>query len=339
MRIEKRFRVVLVFPGLILGSALLLAFAGARAGTTGLSGKIVFEGGDTQSGNFQLYTMNPDGSDVVRITNLPANNFESLLPNISPDGHRVVFCFGAIDSNGNPHADLYVINIDGTGLSQLTNDGLSCFPRWSPDGTEIIFAHSSVNINNTPISNNVVTTMHADGNGALVSLTSNLWDSIGFFTPDERHVVFYSQNGGLIAAVWIMDAHGANKQRLTPAELEGFPSDVSADGRHILVGNHGNSPPALSNDIFVMNPDGTGLTQLTHFAALHHDGGGSFSPDGAKIVFESDRLSPDVSPTTFGTMDIFTMNADGSNVTRIATAVASCPQDGNCGGVNWGPKP
>jgi len=222
MRIEKRVSAVLLVPALIIGLALFFAFGAARAGSSGSNGKIVFEGGDTQSGNFQLYTVNPDGSDVVRITNLPANNFESLLPNISPDGHRVVFCFGAIDSNGNPHADLYVINIDGTGLSQLTNDGLSWFPRWSPDGTEIIFAHSAVNINNTPFSNNVVTTVRADGAGTLRSLTSDLWDSIGFFTPDERHVVFYSQNGGLIAAVWIMDANGANKQRLTPAELAVF---------------------------------------------------------------------------------------------------------------------
>jgi Tol biopolymer transport system component len=319
-------------PAILVALALLLGAGAAWAGTAGQNGKIVFVGGDTQSGNFQLFTMNPDGTDVVQVTNLPANNFESLLPNISPDGRRIAFCFGNFQVAA-PHADLYAINIDGTGLRQLTNDGLSCFPRWSPDGTLIIFAHLATT------NNNVITTMHADGTGTLLSLSSNLWDSIGFFTPDASHVVFYSQSGGLVAAAWTMDAHGANKQRLTAAALEGFPTDVSPDGKHILVGNHGNSPAALTNDIFVMNPDGTGLTQLTNFPTIHHDLNASYSPDGTKIVFMSDRLSSDVSLDNYGTFDIFTMNADGSNVTRIAAGVAKCPQDGNCPDVYWGPKP
>ena len=325
---------------MLTGSASVLVLL-MTCGSVNASGpgKIVFEAGDSASGSFQLFTMNPDGTNKVQITNLPANNYDSLLPSISPDGQRVIFSFGTFDANGNLLSDLYVINIDGTGLVQLTNDGLSFFARWSPDGTAIIFAHLAVNINNSGISNNVVSTMHANGTGTTLSLTSNLWDSIGFFTPDERQVVFYSQAGGLVAAVWIMDANGANKRQLTPAALEGFPDDVSPDSQHILLGNHGNSPPALSNDIFVMNLDGTGLTQLTHFPTIHHDGSASYSPDGTKIVFSSDRLSADVSATSFGTYDIFTMNADGSNVTRIATAVASCPQDGNCPNVTWGPKP
>lgn len=297
----------------------------------GQNRKIVFVGGDSQSGNFQLFTMNPDGSGKTQITNLPTNNFDSLLPSISPDGQRVAFCFGNFNT-ANPFANLFVINIDGTGQTQVTNDGLSCFPRWSPDGSLIIFAHLS-----TTTFNNVVTTMHADGTGTLLSLTSDLWDSIGFYTPEAGHVVFYSQSGGLIAAAWIMDAHGANKQQLTTAALEGFPTDVSPDGQHVLIGDHGNSPPALSNDIFVMNLDGTGLTQLTHFQKIHHDGFANYSPDGSRIVFTSDRLSSNVSLNNFGTFDIFTMNTDGSNVTRIATAVASCPQDGNCAIVSWGP--
>jgi Tol biopolymer transport system component len=338
MQVERKVRALLFVSAAIVW-CLLAVFLPDGASATGQSGKIVFVGGDSASGSFQLFTMNPDGTAKVQITNLPANNFDSRLPNISPDGQRVIFCFGTIDANNNPHADLYVVNIDGTGLVQLTNDGVSCFPRWSPDGTQIIFAQLAVNINNTTISNNVVATMHANGTGTTLSLTSDLWDSIGFFTPDERHVVFYSQAGGLISAVWIMNANGANKRQLTPAALEGFPSDVSPDSQHILLGNHGNSGPALTNDIFVMNLDGTGLSQLTQYATLHHDGSGSYSPDGTKIVFSSDRLSADVSATSFGTYDIFTMNADGSNVTRIATAVASCPQDGNCPNVTWGPKP
>jgi Tol biopolymer transport system component len=314
---------------------MLLVGAAAWAGTAGQNGKIAFTG--NFSGSSQVYVINPDGTQMAQITNLPPPGLPpsngGLLPNISPDGQRIMFTYGTVDSNGVLHTDLYVINMDRTGLTRMTNDGLSAFGGWSPDGTRIIFAHLA------PNGNNVITTMRADGKGTLLSLSSDLWDSIGGYTPDARHIVFYSQSGGLVAAAWIMDAHGANKQRLTAAALEGFPSDVSPDGQHILVGDHGNSPAALANDIFVMNLDGTGLTQLTHFPTLHHDGSASYSPDGTKIVFMSDRLSSDVSPTAYGTFDIFTMSPDGSNVTRIATGVASCPQDGNCANVSWGPKP
>ncbi len=120
----------------ILVAMALFAVGAAWAGTAGQNGKIVFVGGDAQSGNFQLFTINPDGSDKVQLTNLAPNNFDSLLPNISPDGQRIVFCFGNF-ATANPFANLYIINIDGSGLRQVTNDGLSCFPRWSPDGKGI----------------------------------------------------------------------------------------------------------------------------------------------------------------------------------------------------------
>jgi Tol biopolymer transport system component len=60
----------------------------------------------------------------------------------------------------------------------------------------------------------------------------------------------------------------------------------------------------------------------------------NYSPDGKKIVFVSRPLSSDNS------LDLFTMNADGSDVKRIVSgiAVGSCP-DGNCIGPSWGPKP
>jgi Tol biopolymer transport system component len=149
----KRKVYALLFVSAAIIMCLLTVVLPVSARTPGQAGKIVFVGGDAQSGNFQLFIMNPDGTNQVQITNLPANNFDSLLPNISPDGQRVAFCFG------NNSADLYVINIDGTGLVQLTHDGLSCFPRWSPDGTQIIFAHLATNLNFFGVSNNVVTTM------------------------------------------------------------------------------------------------------------------------------------------------------------------------------------
>ena len=60
-------------------------------------------------------------------------------------------------------------------------------------------------------------------------------------------------------------------------------------------------------EIFTMNPDGTGQTNLTNDPA--NDNRPAVSPDGKKIVFESRSLS-------IG-LQIFVMNPDGSNETPI----------------------
>ena len=60
-----------------------------------------------------------------------------------------------------------------------------------------------------------------------------------------------------------------------------------------------------------------------------HEGPWSYSPDGQKILLMSDRGN---APFTIG---LFTMNADGSDVTPVF-AGGSCPNDGNCGAGSWG---
>ena len=74
------------------------------------------------------------------------------------------------------------------------------------------------------------------------------------------------------------------------------------DGKQIAF----TSGQAGAIEIFVMNADGTGVTQLTDNDDW--DGSPVWSPDGNKIAFSSDRDGDD---------DIFVMNADGSNVVSL----------------------
>jgi TolB protein len=64
------------------------------------------------------------------------------------------------------------------------------------------------------------------------------------------------------------------------------------------------------NDIFSMNPDGTDVQQLTHFAPQHNASNESWSPDGSTLVFER-------SNSRFRHQAIWVMQADGTNQHRL----------------------
>ena len=71
----------------------------------------------------------------------------------------------------------------------------------------------------------------------------------------------------------------------------------------------------VPSQIFVMNSDGSGLTNISNDSFYNREP--SWSPDGSQIVFISDRASGS------GDEDIYVMDADGSNVTRLTTDVGN----------------
>ena len=155
------------------------------AADPGKNGKIAFFASLT--GTNQIYTINPDGTDLFQVTNLPsASDPFGLAPDFSPDGKRIIFPYAMTGA-----LELYVVNADGTDLTQITHDGMGkALPRWSPDGSHILFATAGKH--NTL----VIATIRSDGTDLKV-LTTPFWDSLGAsYTPDCKHIVFSSQQGG-----------------------------------------------------------------------------------------------------------------------------------------------
>jgi Tol biopolymer transport system component len=294
----------------------------ARATFPGENGKIVFV--SDRAGSWQLYTIDPDGRNMTQITDLPKTDFDGWSPVFSPNGKRIAFCYPSGDA-----IEIFVINPDGSDMKQLTSDGsFDCAPHWSPEGDSIVFAQ-----NFTPTNQTLITVMRSDGTGPKMTLTNGgfrFWGAFGpIYTPNGREILFESQFGGLVSGAWIMPSNGAHPRRFTPAPLEAAAMDISPNGEDILLMNHLNT--SLPTTLYVTQLGEKSIRPLTHLKDVH-DQAGTYSPNGRKIVFYSDRLN---APFTY---DLFIMDADGTHIERIAAALGTCP-DGNCIDASWGPKP
>ena len=107
-----------------------------------IEGKIAFasDRDNTLYESYDLYVRDPDSGEVTRLTfdgDPDENHFrhDSLNPVWSPDGTRIAF-----DSTRSGNREVWVINADGSGLVNVSNDpGQDYEPAWSPDGTQITF--------------------------------------------------------------------------------------------------------------------------------------------------------------------------------------------------------
>ena len=236
----------------------------------------------------------------VQPRQLTFNKDEDWNHGFSPDGTRIAF---SSDRDGD--FEIFVMNIDGTGVVQLThNDALDWGGSWSPDGTRIAFVSDRDG-------DREILVMNADGTG-VVQLTHN--DALDFaprWSPDGTRFVFSSDRDGDFE-IFVMNADGTDPLRLTDNGSQEWTASWSPDGTQIAF----DSDRDGDFEIFVMNADGTGVVQLTHNDAL--DWFPLWSPDGTRIVFESD---PDDSLRTesafHSTPDVVIVNADGTGVGRL----------------------
>jgi Tol biopolymer transport system component len=286
-------------------AALVGSMTPASATLPGVPGRIVFEA--REGGTSQLYSIR--GRDGLRLRQLThfRHPIEIELPAVSPDGRLIAF-----DAGRPQEENLYLMNADGTDRRRLTDDpGSEHSPSFSPDGSRIVYAADAG-----------IFTIALDG-GDRELLTSGP-DFKPQYTPDGSTIVFESARGGLISAIWSMDADGSNLKRLTPARLRAGGPDVAPDGQHIVFFSNESYP--LPTSLYVMDMDGSNIIRLTRSVNGHHDLWPAYSPDGSQIVFASDRAYPDLC-----CLEVWKMRADGSHLIPLTSNVTpdGCDND-NC---------
>ena len=202
-----------------------------------------------------LYVMSSDGSGQRRVTQDPVFATEASLPALSPDGRRLVF-EGAESPLANPPSqpDIYMVNVDGSGLQQLTRDpGPDGLPAWSPDARRIAFVSSRDGLRAVALY-----VMNADGSGQRrLTRVSNSYSSFSW-SPQGRRIAFVSDRDGN-DEVYVINLDGSGLRNLTRNPARDWLPEWSPDGRTIgFLSYRGGK-----RDIFVMNADGRRQRNLT----------------------------------------------------------------------------
>lgn len=202
-----------------------------------------------RSGPFAgIWTMNPDGSGLAAVPNTD----DGISPAWSPGGERIAFTKG-----WGPQKELFVVDADGTGLLQLTFNGVrDAAPDWSPDGRSLVFHRYNVAESASAI---MVLNL---GTGAVSEVTGYTHiDS----APDwsvKNLVVFSRYLGAGDSDLYLIRPDGTGLHQLTAGPLQDNHPTWSPEGSHVAFARGGADEPDYTH-IFRVRLDGTGLQQLT----------------------------------------------------------------------------
>jgi Tol biopolymer transport system component len=305
-------RKLIVFA---LGAAVAAVLAiPAAANPRGTNGKIVVNGDNRLTGQEQVYTVDPDGTDLQLLAN------DAEAGQWSPDGTRIAIFGGFLNFDTGSYTDL--------GLPDALYADLSLFCGvWSPDGARLAcesFGKTDSNLNG-------VYSIRASDGLDLQRVTSTPDDDCpSDYSPNGKHIVV--THGGIAVA----NSDGSGLRQLTPAGMffDFCSGNWSPQGNEIVFSAH--VPDTHRSTIWVVHSDGSGLRQLpvAGCGGLRSDPSSigcqqpRWSPDGQKIVFGRHLLIPD------DHFDLYTVNADGSGLFQVTNT----PDVDEFGG-DWGTHP
>ncbi len=257
---------------------------------TSVCGRIAFV--STRSGpNGDIFTMGPLGQNVVNVTKSPAADSD---PAWSPDCSKIAFTRGP-----SGHADVFVMNSDGTAVHRLTSGPNDTQPAWAPGGLRLVFT-------GTAGANVDLYVIGVDGKHRHRITTGPAQDFRPSWSPNGRTIVFVSTRAGG-DQIFSMPAGGGRAVQLTHSRAQNLQPAWSPSGGRIAFTGLLNG----NKEIYVMGSLGGNQVRITSSAGI--DAHPSFAPGGLRIVFYSNRTGND---------EIFAMNPNGSREVDLSRSPA-----------------
>ena len=189
---------------------------------------------------------------------------EGLSSGVSPGPARLngKIAYMRRVSSANQSASIWVMNEDGTGQTMIAETTGGGQLAWSPDGTKLAFSDVGG-----------IYVVNADGSGETRVPNTSRNDQTPAWSPDGTKFAMRSlgdRDGGIA----VISVDGSGRRWLTNQIMDGQPT-WSPDGSKIAYSS--------SDDIFVINADGSSRTRLARIEGIESDP--SWSPDGRQIAF------------------------------------------------------
>jgi TolB protein len=174
---------------------------------------------------YDIFTANPDGSDLKRLTDTPGYDAESV---IAPNGKKIAFT-----SMRGGDLDIYTMDPDGGNVKQLTHElGYDGGPFFSYDSQWIVYRAYHPKAEN---------------------------DKEEYRALLKQYLIHPTT-----LEIWVMKADGSAKKQITDNGAANFAPYFFPDGKRVIFASNMADPSGRDFDLYMVNVDGTGLERITY---------------------------------------------------------------------------